>query len=295
MELNTHESKLWVNNIDSIVFSGGGVLGISYLGVMNVIRWYFDDRQIPFSQLRHFSGASAGAFFSLLLCVGCDRDDLERHVIHDEYERLVTDIRVDKIMDQWGLNGKERIIDRVRGILAEHVSNADITFAELYKRAGRSLTVSVSCIENSTVEMHSHVTTPDYVVWKSVIASMTIPILFVPSVIEGKHYCDGGMLNNVPIPDTFDLKTSIILVLSKQALEKPVIRTIRDYVERIIYMPLDVIQNIQLGSIPDMYKSHIVRVETPAHINSYSFIMSKADRHELVASGIRSVLTWLAT
>lgn len=283
--------KQWVLDTKYLVFSGGGVRGLSYLGIIDVLDKLFTSRgKSLFDQIDGYAGSSAGALFSMLLCIGCRDEILWDEVINSEMEYVIEDIDFIHLWHQWGLNAKQRVNTRIRAILERHIGNPDITFKELQEKTGKILIVTASCVNDAAVEYHSAQSTPDYLVWKSVSASMSIPIIFAPEQIGERYYCDGGFLDNLPMVYPPNLTLAFLLTSGHRNVE---IHSFKTYMQKILYMTMDVIDKMRMSSVPVEYRNRVVQIITPEGINSWDFILTTDQKNRIARSGVRAMLNWL--
>jgi predicted acylesterase/phospholipase RssA len=75
----------------------------------------------------------------------------------------------------------------------------DMTFKEASQRFGVNLYFSTTNINRCENRIFSIEDTPDISVFTACEASMAIPLIFTPIVIDGEHYYDGAFSNNFPI------------------------------------------------------------------------------------------------
>lgn len=68
-----------------------------------------------------------------------------------------------------------------------------------------------------------------------VVASCCIPIIFPPKVINGVHYVDGGLFQNIPVTPIRKYCEKIICINVNTIDNKPY-RTLKDIVERTIFL-----------------------------------------------------------
>jgi NTE family protein len=155
-----------------LVLSGGGARGFAHLGVIQALNeaGIFPDI---------ISGTSAGAIVGALYADGYSPRDIMKFM--DSNSRLSY---IRPTMPREGLlqiSGMVRILkDRLRAK----------TFAELKI----PLFVSATNLNYGRIEYFS-----SGELLQPVIASASIPVLFKPVIINGFHYVDGGVLDNLPI------------------------------------------------------------------------------------------------
>jgi predicted acylesterase/phospholipase RssA len=83
-------------------------------------------------------------------------------------------------------------------------------------------------------EYHDHLSTPNFKVFESVTASMSIPLLFTPSIINGHYYVDGGILDSCPF-SVFPPDENFILYIEGELSD---LSTLHGYIGRLITLSL---------------------------------------------------------
>ena len=101
-----------------------------------------------------------------------------------------------------GFASLERFAEALDTLLAtklELPQNEPVTFGML-RRSGRSLKVVASDLTTRKLRLFSTEASDceDVAVADAVAASSAIPLVFRPVSIQGRHYCDGGMVSNLP-------------------------------------------------------------------------------------------------
>lgn len=205
----------------NLVFKGGGVRGIAYMGALEVL----DEYRIV-ENIERVAGTSAGAIaaamLSLRLTIPETRDlfnslelskipqstlkpkrwNLPRFAEEENYRRFIT---------RYGWYSSEYFYEwLMEAIGSQCDGNGQATFAEFRKRGFRDLHIVAANISRQRAEVFSAHNTPDVAVADAVRMSMSIPIFFEALQFDGKslgsgdYYVDGGLFDNFPM-HIFDL------------------------------------------------------------------------------------------
>jgi NTE family protein len=70
---------------------------------------------------------------------------------------------------------------------------------ELYNKTNKYLSITSVCLDTHEAVYISHETFPDIPVWKAILMSCSIPLIFKPIEWENKLYIDGGLVDNFPL------------------------------------------------------------------------------------------------
>lgn len=245
-------------NIEYLVFSGGGTRLFSMLGAYTQTIKLFP--QIT-ENLKGCAGASAGSLLSLMIVLGLTPQEILKLCFEIPVHKLFDNLSLSDIKDKWGISDNDITIAYIGDLLLQKTGKRDVTFLELYKHTQKELIVMVSCLEDFESVHHSYKATPHHIVWKSIIASCCIPLLFQPVKIDMCTYVDGAILNNLPL-EFFPIENSLCFWLKSQfALDRTSpITTLEEYLKRVVYMPSSAIEVQKLNSLPTHYWDHIISI-----------------------------------
>jgi predicted acylesterase/phospholipase RssA len=190
-----------MSNIKHLVLSGGGLLGISYIGLIK----YFEEHNVLY-KLKSITGCSAGAIFGSLLAIGYTSKELEKitkSMIFKDYLK----INVDSILNFTNTKGFEsgkNLNIFIKKCIQDKTGDENITFSQVQDKYNIKLQIGVTNLTKSKFELFNKDTTPDISIEKAISASIALPFIFEPIVIGDDIYCDGGLLDNLPIDSLID-------------------------------------------------------------------------------------------
>jgi predicted acylesterase/phospholipase RssA len=185
-----------LDKVENLVLSGGGLLGISYIGLFR----YLEEHQAT-QQIKTVIGSSAGALFGLLFIIGYSYNefyDKFKDMKFSEYVPITADALIN-LMRVKGINSCSKVMQFLKDALIYKTGSENITFRELYERFGIAFKVGATNLTTSRFELLDHTKHPDLPVYLAVRASITIPFVFEPVIIGEYLYCDGGLCDNLPI------------------------------------------------------------------------------------------------
>lgn len=183
--------------IDTLVFSGGGIKGIGFVGCLN----YLSEKGLyNTNNIKTFIGTSAGSIIATFLAVGYTVKEINEIAKEIDFG-LIRDITADNVLSffqDFGLDsGKE--LERVMEIIIKKKTKENLTFKELYDMKGIKLIINAVCVNDQKVEYFNHETYPDLEIRKAIRMSTSIPIVFKPYKMDNKLYVDGGVLDNFSV------------------------------------------------------------------------------------------------
>ena len=185
-----------LDKVENLVLSGGGLLGISYIGLFR----YLEEHQAT-QQIKTVIGSSAGALFGLLFIIGYSYNefyDKFKDMKFSEYVPITADSLLN-LMRVKGVNSCSKVVQFLKDALLDKTGSENTTFRELYERFGIAFKVGATNLTTSRFELLDNINHPDLPVYLAVKASITIPFVFEPVIIGEYLYCDGGLCDNLPI------------------------------------------------------------------------------------------------
>lgn len=182
--------------LDTIILSGGGYLGLGYIGLFR----FLEENGLR-DGIRDIYGVSAGALLGLILAIGIPVSDCRRLIL-DEID-LSKLIHINSRMllnlpDRLGMNDGQYLIDTCKRMLHNQGLGEYCTFQELYDQRGIDLHFGVLAVFRNEYQIWDRHSRPDMPLWQAIRASCAIPFIFMPVIDYATCdlICDGGMVNN---------------------------------------------------------------------------------------------------
>ena len=191
----------------NLVFEGGGVKGIAYVGALQIL----GENQI-YQNIQRVAGTSAGAIIALL--VGLDYS-------LEEINKILSELAFDNFLDDsWGtVSDANRLVhefgwykgkffrDWAGNLIANKLGNPNATFNDVQRAVEtdpecnfREMYFLGTNLSTGFSEVFSAEHTPRECIADAVRISMSIPLFFAAcKSMRGDVYVDGGVLNNFPI------------------------------------------------------------------------------------------------
>ena len=191
----------------NLVFEGGGVKGIAYVGAMEVL-----DREGILNNIERVAGTSAGAMVAVLVGLKYSAEEVKDVLWHLDFNNFMDKSNffvgnTTRLLKEYGWYKGDFFRQTMADLIQRKTGNGEITFGELAAtKEYREIYLVGANLSTSLSEVFSHKTTPEMKVADAARISMSIPLFFA-SVKGGKNkkhiYVDGGLLENYPIK-TFD-------------------------------------------------------------------------------------------
>ena len=175
MKLNTSK-----NSINSLIFSGGGIKGLCFLGSLRALEEYNIIENIDF-----LVGSSAGAITSYLINIGYDSIDLMDIIEKIDLEFL-KDITSDCILNyfsKFGIDTGNKIMKIIEIFSSKKEISKDITFEELFEKTKKTLVITGTNLNSRECVFFSKDTHRKMKVLDAIRISICIPYIFTILVI----------------------------------------------------------------------------------------------------------------
>ena len=205
----------------NLVFEGGGVKGIAYIGAMKVI----EDKGILENVLR-VGGTSAGAINAALVALGFTNEE-QRGILQKLDFNDFTDsdwgiIRNSiRLLGQFGWHKGDFFRAWIGQYIKEKLGKTDATFEDLEKAKKPKLYVYGTNLNTHYGQVFSIEHSPTMPIIDAIRISMSIPLFF--RAVRYEHddlFVDGGVLYNYPIK-LFDREKYISQDKTKMAAKRP--------------------------------------------------------------------------
>jgi NTE family protein len=184
----------------NLVFEGGGVKGIAYVGALEVL----EKRGIT-PKISRVGGTSAGAINAVLFAAGFSNVETQRILATLDFNNFMDDswgfIRdSDRLIQKYGWYKGDFFREWIGGLLEKKLGNPHATFLDLEKKTGKKLYLYGTNLSTKFGEVFSFEHTPRHRIADAARISMSIPLFFA-GVRNHRDdvYVDGGVLNNYPV------------------------------------------------------------------------------------------------
>ena len=188
----------------NLVFEGGGVKGIAYVGAMEVL-----DTKGILKEIQRVGGTSAGAINAVLLGLNYSVAETREILGKLNFRRFLDDswgiIRdTNRLITEFGWYKGDYFREWIGDIIERKTGNSESTFLEVNglktERQFRDLYFMGTNLSTGFGEVFSFEHTPRMCVADAVRISMSIPLFFAAKhSMRGDVYVDGGVVDNYPV------------------------------------------------------------------------------------------------
>lgn len=188
----------------NLVFKGGGVKGIAYVGALKVL-----ERKGILPNIERVGGTSAGAINAVLLGLNYSPEETEAILRRLDFQNFLDDswgvIRDTKrLFTEFGLYKGDFFRNWIGELIQRKTGNSEATFDEVNRRKSekgfKDLYFIGTNLSTGFAEVFSYEHTPRKCVADAVRLSMSIPLFFASCRSDRGDVCvDGGVMDNYPV------------------------------------------------------------------------------------------------
>ena len=188
----------------NLVFEGGGVKGIAYVGALQVL----EEKGILPDIIR-VGGTSAGAINAVLVGLNYSPAETRQILNKMDFEKFMDEDfglfrDVDRLLSEFGWYKGDYFRQWIGDLIAQKTGNPNVAFNQVQQQKARNgfrdMYFMGTNISTHFSEVFSHEHTPRMCVADAVRISMSIPLFFASRRSpRGDVYVDGGVLDNYPV------------------------------------------------------------------------------------------------
>jgi NTE family protein len=185
----------------NLIFEGGGVKGIAYIGAMQILK---DRGVLP--DIRRVGGTSAGAINALIYALGYSIPEQREILRSTDFRKFMDDsfgaIRdIRRLAREFGWHKGDFFESWIGDLIEQRLGNRHATFQDLSAAGHPDLYVIGTNLSTGYAEVFSAERHASMKLTTAVRISMSIPLFFAAMRhgARGDIYVDGGMQLNYPV------------------------------------------------------------------------------------------------
>lgn len=287
-----------------LVFEGGGVLGICYIGALKAL----EEKGYSIGRC---AGTSAGSVISALTIAGYNNYELAELLKSTDFTKFLKRTKASDVLfgsklvsllldkgqydseyiEEW-MNYllKKKGIVKFKQVLYKGESRLKIVAADITRR---KMVILPDDLKEYDIDFR------EFSIARAVRMSCAIPIFFTPVILKSNkgvsYIVDGGLLSCFPVW-IFDIENTIkyptlgIKIKDKESLTSQGKKDLLSYIKDIIYAPLN--EN-QENFIRDKERVRIIEINYKANIVSTNFDKANSYINDLFMDGYLSTSKFL--
>lgn len=273
--------KKMLSQVEHLVFSGGGVRGYSYVGVLQEL----ERAGVSLQQLKGCGGTSIGALIATLVCVGFSVNELRNELL-SVHARDKIGLSFTTLMTKFGLDSGSTLLHYVDDLIKSKTGKAGTTFAEVDKKL-----VIIGCDLNNNLELvFDRERTPDLSVAAACQMSMAVPGLFAPVNFRGVMVVDGGLKNNFPL-QYFPEHTTLGVRVSWPQASK--LTSVDQVLARTIYCILTDAEEMQWKTLTPLQRDRTITVQV-GDLSTIELYLTREQKHSIIHQGVLAVRRYVS-
>lgn len=197
--------------IKNLVISGGGLKTIPILGALKML----EDKKV-LQHITSYFTTSAGSVYALMLLLQYTITDIENVMIKFEPSKILTvNTNIDNFLENFNCYEQDTFTKFIKLLISFKLGKefCDITLQELFLKTNKSLLCATISLKTKNLKFFNHINQPNLPVYKLILMTCAIPLIFKPVSWEGDKYIDGGLIDNFPLfaipPNEHDITLGI--------------------------------------------------------------------------------------
>lgn len=267
--------------IDYLVFEGGGIKGLAYIGVLEEMQ-----KMCDISSIQGFAGTSAGSIIATFLAVGMSVEQIKTILFNNDFSKLIPTNTwqvaiVYNIFNNYGYVDDNHFMR----FLEKHLPK-DYTLKELWDERQKELIIVGSDLNTRTPVYFSYKNYPDIKISELIRISMSIPFIFKPINYKGNLFTDGGSGDNYPLDYMKNTKkdSNVIGIRFLKRQDRYAINNIGDYINALL--TVSVSNGHNYDNDPNSITIDV------GNLDSLYFVISHEKKRSLLASGRDAYHHW---
>lgn len=252
----------------NLAFSGSGQLYPAFVGALMCLK----DRGYSISEI---SATSGGAIIAASLASGFEPGAELISLIKSTLpiKNRLFDFSLSSLIKRWGLIKGDRIEEKFRKHFCPTLGDCRIP-----------LHITASNISARKVRIFSSTRDPGFSTAQAVRASISLPFVFAPVMVDGQIYVDGGWMMNLPC-EVFD---NDLPVLAFRFSNKSV-----GSIENIVRYAAALLDSVIDGDPEKIHRESIHVIDIHTRYTGFSFNVNDRDVDEMTREGYISTSQWL--
>lgn len=193
MDNKLHDT-IKITDINTLVISGGAMMGFLFLGTIKLLNEYN-----VLNRIKYYYGTSFGGILVTGLNLGWNLEDLFK--FSNFPLDIMIDFNIDNFLNNYGLIPKINYETLFKKIIKYKGFNEDITFLDLHNKTKKELNLVTYNMKKNVIELLNYKNTPNLKIWEGLYMTSAIPIIVPPYEYNGDIYVDGGICENFNIND----------------------------------------------------------------------------------------------
>lgn len=273
--------------INKLIFSGGGVKGVAYIGIVKYLEELKKSTNIKLD-INEVCGVSIGSLVGLLYTIGYTYQELYDEIMVTKMDEM-QDFRIRNFLTKYGMDSGRLMTSWIESLIMKKGLVKDTTLRDIWKLYGINFRVVVTNVNKYKVEIFDYTTNPNLKVIKAIRMSTSIPFVFCAERYNDNIYVDGGVLNNFPIKfydENLDNVLGCKLVTNGEFIEPDKRYDINSFDEYLVHLLACFFANKERDTtLAYKYTEHTVCIHAYKITHPVNFSLTQDEKDVLINMG----------
>jgi len=175
--------------IENLVFGPGAVYGYCLFGSVK----YLEENN-HLRNIKSVMGISVGSFTALFVALKFNYKQMKQFILNVDVTGVIDyNNNFMDIIENYGYDDGKKLLRVTKIIVKNVLKNENATLKDLYDYSKIELCIVGSNISKGKEVIFNYKTYPDMPIYKAIIISCCIPLIYKPITFEGDIYVDGGL------------------------------------------------------------------------------------------------------
>lgn len=219
--------------IENLVFGPGAIYGYCLIGAVKYLEEYNHLKNI-----KSVMGISVGSFLALFVALKFKYNQMKHFIMNVNLTGIIDyNNNFMDIIENYGYDDGKKLLRVTKIIVKNVLNNENATLQDLYNYSNIELCIVGSNISKSKGVIFNYKTYPDMPIYKAILISCCIPLIYKPVTFEGDIYVDGA-LNSCSSDYYKDQKKTLRIMIDDYTQENGEFSNFYEYLLILISYPL---------------------------------------------------------
>ena len=179
-------------NFNKLFISAGGKNGYIFIGILK----YLDENGY-LNKINKYIGCSIGSILCFLLSINYSVEEIEKIFLKLNVDKLLNDFNINLFIKYKCVYNNYKIVNYIKEIISNKGINNNITLKEHYDMFKKKICFIVSNITSNKCEYITYKNYPNLKLWKAILMSISIPVVFPSVKYNDNYYVDGALYDQI--------------------------------------------------------------------------------------------------
>ena len=175
--------------IENLIFGPGAIYGYSLLGA---VKYLEENNQLK--NIKSVMGISVGSFLALFIALKFTFKEMQQFIMNVNLTGIIDyNNNFMDIIENYGYDDGKKLLRVTKIIVKNVLNNENATLQDLYNYSKIELCIVGSNISKGKEVIFNYKDYPNMPIYKAILISCCIPLVYKPITFEGDVYVDGGL------------------------------------------------------------------------------------------------------